>query len=632
MDKRVLKGLAGLAPLAGLGTDDSPFDILQALVELVGAEMDDEGTVSLPQDDEEQPGARGRKRARPSAAAAAAAGEEDEEDEEEEKGGSEEESEEEGDDESHSSDGEPQEDEGMDLADFDLVVEPVKLEDPRTADMVLGPEEIEEGEALFQWLISPVEVDTFYETIQDEVPLLVSRPNNRSYFQGFFSKDEIDRLLKTGKMQYQYNVDVTSFSAGGRKRENYNFNKEAPKEEGAAPELADAATVWRRFGDGCSVRLLHPQRFSDPLWRLVSRLESFLQCPVGCNAYLTPGGTQGFAPHWDDIDAYILQVEGVKRWKVHAPTSPEHVLPRYSSRDFEDSEVGPCVLEVELHPGDLLYLPRGSVHQAESLPDSHSLHLTISANQQRSWAVFLEEALPEALRLAAQNEVEMRRTLPRDYLDYMGVSHEREVPDSEDEGAEGEAHEDPRRAAFVEQLADLVEKVMHHMPIDPVADQLAVQFLQQRLPPPPKKGAAAAAGEAASSGSVGPNTRVALTHRGIARLVIDTEGPEPIAEVHHCMANRRDLHAKKPADEQEALDKDLESVAVEAASTLEFPIGCAEIVDILISAGSGEPGAPEAVRVGDLPAPEGDDDPSPESLVKALLDAGVLEVRGTAAS
>ena len=55
-------------------------------------------------------------------------------------------------------------------------------------------------------------------------------------------------------------------------------------------------------------------------------------------------------------------------------------------------------------------------------------------------------------------------------------------------------------------------------------------------------------------------------------------------------------------------------------------------MDILISAGSGEPGAPEAVRVGDLPAPEGDDDPSPESLVKALLDAGVLEVRGTAAS
>lgn len=41
-----------------------------------------------------------------------------------------------------------------------------------------------------------------------------------------------------------------------------------------------------------------------------------------------------------------------------------------------------------------------------------------------------------------------------------------------------------------------------------------------------------------------------LAQPGIARLVIDTEGPEPIAEVHHCMANRRDLHAKKPTDEQ----------------------------------------------------------------------------------
>ena len=29
--------------------------------------------------------------------------------------------------------------------------------------------------------------------------------------------------------------------------------------------------------------------------------------------------------------------------------------------------------------------PVGGVHHAKSLPDSHSLHLTISANQQRSW-------------------------------------------------------------------------------------------------------------------------------------------------------------------------------------------------------------------------------------------------------
>jgi len=56
------------------------------------------------------------------------------------------------------------------------------------------------------------------------------------------------------------------------------------------------------------VRILHPQRFSDAVWRLLSVFEGFWTSAVGCNAYLTPAHSQGFAPHWDDIDAFILQV------------------------------------------------------------------------------------------------------------------------------------------------------------------------------------------------------------------------------------------------------------------------------------------------------------------------------------
>lgn len=115
--------------------------------------------------------------------------------------------------------------------------------------------------------------------------------------------------------------------------------------------------------------------------------------------------------------------------------------------------------------------PRPAVHQAESLPDSHSLHITLSANQQRSWAgalgrrrsdsrlhphaalcravapampsgcvnpvplphpalapaaVFLEEALPAALRDAAQQNRDLRRSLPRDMFEFMGLMHARE--------------------------------------------------------------------------------------------------------------------------------------------------------------------------------------------------------------
>ena len=68
-----------------------------------------------------------------------------------------------------------------------------------------------------------------------------------------------------------------------------------------------------------------------------------------------------------------------------------------------------------------------AVHQAESLPDSHSLHLTLSANQGRHWAAFLEEALPRALAAAARQNKELRRTLDREVFEYMGVTHERDA-------------------------------------------------------------------------------------------------------------------------------------------------------------------------------------------------------------
>ncbi len=53
-----------------------------------------------------------------------------------------------------------------------------------------------------------------------------------------------------------------------------------------------------------------PQRFLSPLWRLLASLEGQLGCLVGCNAYLTPGGAQGLAPHHDDVELFVCQTEG----------------------------------------------------------------------------------------------------------------------------------------------------------------------------------------------------------------------------------------------------------------------------------------------------------------------------------
>ena len=127
--------------------------------------------------------------------------------------------------------------------------------------------------------------------------------------------------------------------------------------------------MWKNYKDGCSVRLLCPQKFCDKVWKLLSVLEEEWGCMAGSNTYLTPAGTQGFAPHYDDIEAFLLQVEGTKHWKVYAPLDDASTLPRYSSGNFKQNEIGKPVLECDLEAGDLLYFPRGFIHQARSADD-----------------------------------------------------------------------------------------------------------------------------------------------------------------------------------------------------------------------------------------------------------------------
>ena len=61
---------------------------------------------------------------------------------------------------------------------------------------------------------------------------------------------------------------------------------------------------------------------------------------VGSNAYLTPAGAQGFAPHYDDIEAFVLQVEGRKRWRLYECPEEDGPLPRFSSKDLQEADLG----------------------------------------------------------------------------------------------------------------------------------------------------------------------------------------------------------------------------------------------------------------------------------------------------
>ncbi|CAN0353752.1 unnamed protein product, partial [Laminaria digitata] len=108
---------------------------------------------------------------------------------------------------------------------------------------------------------------------------------------------------------------------------------------------------------------------------------------------------------------------------------------------------------------------RGWAHQAVTVGDEASLHITVSAMQGNCWADLVEGLVPQALASAIQSNRGLRSGLPRDYLDYMGVVHSDEA-------------EDRRREAFKmrmrKHLGVIVEEALELL--DAASDQMGKRY------------------------------------------------------------------------------------------------------------------------------------------------------------
>ena len=177
----------------------------------------------------------------------------------------------------------------------------------------------------------------------------------------------------------------------------------------------------------------------------------------------------GFAPHYDDVEVFILQLEGKKRWRLYKPRSEKETLPRFSSKNFDQNEIGKPMMDITLEPGDLLYMPRGTIHQGNCLEDAHSLHITVSCHQLNTFGDLLEKLLPEALKIAQQEDIAFRQGLPTNYLNRLGEAH----ADSEN----------PERNQFMSKVKNLMGKLFQYAPVDSAVDQMGKRFMHTALPP-----------------------------------------------------------------------------------------------------------------------------------------------------
>lgn len=133
--------------------------------------------------------------------------------------------------------------------------------------------------------------------------------------------------------------------------------------------------------DSCSIVNNHADLLSPPLAELSLNLQhSFPH--VYINTYLTPPKAAAVMAHADDRDVLVIQIEGKKHWKVYGspipyPYSNEQVGKNSLPIPKEILEADPLI-DVILHPGDVLYMPRGYVHEAETGTDTPSFHATVA--------------------------------------------------------------------------------------------------------------------------------------------------------------------------------------------------------------------------------------------------------------
>ncbi|CAK5025472.1 unnamed protein product [Meloidogyne enterolobii] len=274
---------------------------------------------------------------------------------------------------------------------------------------------VQVGLKVLQWILSPIVTDEFFNNIFQKRVLVLKRVTN-GYFDGFFNTEDFKDMLKNNNVLYGQDVNVATYVSGVRETHN-PLKKEMQR--------ATIVNALQHFQNGRSLQCVHPQVFNDKVWYICDALQEVFCSYVGANNYLTPAGSAGFAPHYDDIDAFMLQVEGRKHWKIYAPRDLDETLPLESSRNFTDKDFANFkpIFDGWLEQGDILYVPRGFTHQANTGPDKHSHHVTISVCRKFSYAQFFEQASSEFIQLLTDESKRLRGSLPPHLFDMCGMAN-----------------------------------------------------------------------------------------------------------------------------------------------------------------------------------------------------------------
>ncbi|GGF55544.1 cupin domain-containing protein [Alteromonas lipolytica] len=170
-----------------------------------------------------------------------------------------------------------------------------------------------------------------------------------------------------------------------------------------------------------------------PNWRVDDLMISFA----------VPGA--GVGPHTDQYDVFLLQGKGKRRWRVGHPDGLTAIQPTAGLCQVEGFEP---LIDCELNPGDILYIPPGWAHDGVAVEESLTYSVGFRAPDQTQLASYLAEYL------------QTRHTPSRRYTDagLLATQQASEVSDEQLKALKAMLHEAIDAPGFEQTLLTLLSE------------------------------------------------------------------------------------------------------------------------------------------------------------------------------
>ncbi len=238
----------------------------------------------------------------------------------------------------------------------------------------------------FESIVAPHSVDDFFEKFHEKDMLYISR-NDKDYYKNILTSLEISDYLERQDIFYP----SVRMVRNGKEIPHTDYTlKSTPIGHHRKDGIINTDKAFALFNSGATFVIQAGQRYFNHLSHCCLELSQKFNSPVQANLYITPNKSQGFNPHWDTHDVFVLQITGTKTWHLYGfekelPTKNQSFV----SKDYHKEPVQ----TLQLRPGDFLYLPRGYVHDAVA-DDGISSHITIGVLS-FTWIRYFNEIFPQ---------------------------------------------------------------------------------------------------------------------------------------------------------------------------------------------------------------------------------------------